>query len=546
MTIIADTLWYARMAAALARVVLRPVSYEETVAMVRRRMAARDQRFLALAALHIYGYPQSPYLQLLGHAGCEYGDLETLVRQRGLEPTLESLRRAGVYLSYEEFKGKVPVVRNGRTFHFSEQDFANPFLRAGVETRTGGTRSRGSPVSVGLQFVAESMSLNFHLALAALNLLGQPAVLWSPGVSLLGGSLAFAHIGNPPVRWFAMHDPNDPSLGPRSRRLPRLTALLARGRGIRLPPPEFTPVDTPEPVLAELLSLRDRRGGCFIFTSPSAAVRLAALADRWGATLRGVTFLAGMEPLTPGKAADVQRAGARVGSVYGFTEGGVAGIPCGGAQAPDDMHLAMQDFVLIPHRRPFGEIEELNAFMLTSLAAMPPKVMLNVEIDDFGEVTTRRCGCPLDALGLHQHLTSVRSFTKLTGEGSTILGTDCVRILEEVLPREFGGRSIDYQLLEVEDEQRLTRLLLLVSPDVGPVDERRVLERFIAEVRARTSQGMRMWRQAETIRVVRREPVATPRGKILPFHTQALAAFMVGGSADLAALAAPHPAGRPT
>jgi len=206
----------------------------------------------------------------------------------------------------------------------------------------------------------------------------------------------------------------------------------------------------------------------------------------------------------------------------------------------------MQDFVLIPHRRPFGEIEELNAFMLTSLAAMPPKVMLNVEIDDFGEVTTRRCGCPLDALGLHQHLTYVRSFTKLTGEGSTILGTDCVRILEEVLPREFGGRSIDYQLLEVEDEQRLTRLLLLVSPDVGPVDERRVLERFIAEVRARTSQGMRMWRQAETIRVVRREPVATPRGKILPFHTQALTAYMAGGSAGLAALATPHPAGRPT
>ncbi len=79
--------------------------------------------------------------------------------------------------------------------------------------------------------------------------------------------------------------------------------------------------------------------------------------------------------------------------------------------------------------------------------------MLNVESDDFGEFTTRRCGCVFDELGLGHHFAYVRSFTKLTGEGATLLGTDCVRILEEVLPREFGGRSIDYQLLETEDER---------------------------------------------------------------------------------------------
>jgi len=107
-----------------------------------------------------------------------------------------------------------------------------------------------------------------------------------------------------------------------------------------------------------------------------------------------------------------------------------------------------------------------------------------------------------------------------------------VHILEEILPREFGGRSIDYQLLEVEDEDRLTRLYLLVSPDIGPVDEARLLQRFIEEIQARTSQGLRMWRQAETIRVMHRHPVATPRGKVLPFHTQGLAAFMTAVSHD--------------
>jgi phenylacetate-coenzyme A ligase PaaK-like adenylate-forming protein len=258
-----------------------------------------------------------------------------------------------------------------------------------------------------------------------------------------------------------------------------------------------------------------------MFTTPSAAVRLAALAARWGVELDGVSILAGMEPLTPGKAAEVKARGARIGSIYGLTEAGIAAVPCGDPVEPDDMHLAMHDLALIPHRRSYGEVEALDAFMLTSLTSTPPKVLLNVETDDFGTLARRRCGCPLDDLGLHAHLSSVRSFTKLTGEGSTILGTDCVRILEEVLPREFGGRSIDYQLLEEEDEAHLTRLNLLVSPDVGAVDEGGIRQRFIEEVRARTAQHLRMWRQAETIRVMRRYPVATPRGKILPFHTQA-------------------------
>src|SRR3970282_2256616 len=162
---------------------------------------------------------------------------------------------------------------------------------------------------------------------------------------------------------------------------------------------------------------------------------------------------------------------------------------------------------------------------------------------DLSMVETRHCGCPLDELGLHQHLTYLRSCTKLTGEGSTILGTDCVRVLEEVLPREFGGRSIDYQLLEFEDADPLTRLILLVSPEVGPVDERRVLERFISEVRATTSRELRIWRQGETVQLTRRHPVATPRGKVLPFHTQALAAFLGAGAPGAAGLLPARPIG---
>ena len=54
----------------------------------------------------------------------------------------------------------------------------------------------------------------------------------------------------------------------------------------------------------------------------------------------------------------------------------------------------------------------------------------------------------------------------MTGEGMTLIGTDMVRILEEDLPRRFGGSPLDYQLMEEEDERGFTRLSLVVSPDV--------------------------------------------------------------------------------
>jgi hypothetical protein len=173
-------------------------------------------------------------------------------------------------------------------------------------------------------------------------------------------------------------------------------------------------------------------------------------------------------------------------------------------------------------------VGEVDALMLTSLTWSSPKILLNVEIDDFADVTQRTCGCMLGELGLHTHLSSVRSFTKLTGEGTTVWGTEVVRVLEEVLPREFGGRSVDYQLLEAEDDRHITRLFLVVSPSVGAVDEARVLARFKDAVWNGGSDGANrtpvIWQQGETIQVVRRDPVATRGGKLLPFHTLALTA----------------------
>jgi hypothetical protein len=65
---------------------------------------------------------------------------------------------------------------------------------------------------------------------------------------------------------------------------------------------------------------------------------------------------------------------------------------------------------------------------------------------------------------------------------------------------------------------------------VGPVDEDRVRQRFIDELRdpAQTRSLMPpLWRQAETVQVVRRDPVPTARGKLLPFHTLAQSSVSV-------------------
>jgi hypothetical protein len=261
-----------------------------------------------------------------------------------------------------------------------------------------------------------------------------------------------------------------------------------------------------------------------VVTTPSAATRLAMQAELRGTDLQRVALLVGAEPLTPGKNADITRMGARVGVRYNFTEAGAVGCPCGHPATFDDVHLMMDAFALVRRRREFNG-GAADAFVFTSLLPTSPKLLFNAESDDFGDVTERSCGCIWDQLGMRVHISNIRSFSKLTGEGMTLLGTDVVRVIEEVLPQTFGGRSIDYQLVEVEDEQRITRLHLIVNPSVGPVDDARVIETFIEGLRTpgqpRSFFLPPLWEQAGTIKVVRREPIVTAGGKLLPFHTQA-------------------------
>jgi len=155
----------------------------------------------------------------------------------------------------------------------------------------------------------------------------------------------------------------------------------------------------------------------------------------------------------------------------------------------------------------------------TTLLPSTPKIMLNLQVDDYATVETRSCGCDLETLGWNVHLRQIRSYRKLTGEGVTLVGSDMVQVLEEVLPRQFGGNALDYQMLEQEDESGLTRLYLIISPRVAIRDERAVLtvvNRALQDGSVAADVARTIWQDANTIQIKRMEPIWSERGKFSP------------------------------
>src|SRR6188508_2774260 len=114
---------YARFASGLRGFLAHPTTIEDARALLAERLAGRAESFLTVAERGIYGHPRSPYLALLRAAGCELDDLRAMVRADGLEAALSSLRRAGVYVSYEEWKGRQPLVRGSLEIEVGPHSF---------------------------------------------------------------------------------------------------------------------------------------------------------------------------------------------------------------------------------------------------------------------------------------------------------------------------------------------------------------------------------------------------------------------------------------
>jgi hypothetical protein len=297
---------------------------------------------------------------------------------------------------------------------------------------------------------------------------------------------------------------------------------MGRLFGASIPWPEHVGLDEAIVVARCAFETLKAHKACLILAPVSRALRVCLAAREAGLDLTGATFMIAGEPPTPAKVKGIEQSGARHFPTYGLAESGRIGGGCARPVDGNDLHLFKDGFAIIqkPRLVPGTEIE-VAAFNVTSLMTTTPKIMLNVEIDDYGIIEERSCGCPLESLGFTEHLRDIHSFRKLTGEGVTLVGSEMVHILEEVLPSRFGGSPLDYQLLEEEDEQGFTRLSLLISPNVEIEDENRVIETVfdgLGRISAGADSARAIWSQARILRIKRTQPVWTARGKFMPLH----------------------------
>ena len=546
MSVFADLKMYLRFARGLRGFLRQTISLEEARAIVRRRMGERENNFLRLIERGIFGYPHSPYQPLLKLAGCELGDIRNMVRSKGLEGTLRALRAEGVYVTFEEFKGRQPIVRQGREIRVTPHDFDNPYLSHYYQIETGGTTGAGTRIQMDLDHLAALAPIHV-LGNEAHGVLDSPCVIWLgilPDSSGFNNILGYARSARFFEKWFTPIVSGDLKPALKYRVATIYIIMAARLFGAPIPWPQRVRLDQADVVAHSIAEILKASGSCLIRTHVGMAVRVCVAAREAGIDFTGATFVGGGEPPSPAKVREITGTGARYVPNFFFTEAGLAGISCAHPTDDNDLHFFKDILALIQHPRRVPQADmTVDAFHFTTLLPTAPILMLNVESDDYGILETRPCGCSLESYGFTDHLRQIRSFGKLTSEGVTLVGSEMVRILEEVLPAKFGGSALDYQLIEQEDENGLTRISLVISPKISITDESAVI-RTVHEALAQSSVAADLaqahWSQADTFRVKRMEPVWTARGKLMPFRP-ARAQRAAGPSTESASSSAGKP-----
>jgi hypothetical protein len=155
MSIVSNSFKYPRLALDLRKYLRKRITLEQSKRVISERLRDRELNFLNRLEKGVYLNPRSPYYTLLKMAGCEFGDIKSLVAQDGVEGTLRRLLEEGVYLSWEEFKGKADVVRCGTRFSFDQRDLDNPHSPGWMEGQSSGARSAGTRTKFDLRQLFE-------------------------------------------------------------------------------------------------------------------------------------------------------------------------------------------------------------------------------------------------------------------------------------------------------------------------------------------------------------------------------------------------------
>jgi hypothetical protein len=297
---------------------------------------------------------------------------------------------------------------------------------------------------------------------------------------------------------------------------------VCRLHGVKVPRPERVPLDRADIIVRWMEKVLREEGQVLVSGGVSLSLRIAVAANEMGVDLTGATLSGGGEPPTETKVAIITGTGARFLTSYHFSEVGAVGLPCQNPVDCNDHHLIVDHLEVLQYPRKVpGTDVTVDAFNVTTLLPTAPKIMTNVEIDDYGTIENRNCGCEWEQMGFIKHVRDIRSFRKLTGEGMTLIGSDMERILDQVLPEKYGGSAQDYQLLEEEVEGGFTRRSIIVSPRVILGDESAVIRTVLEELGrgdAAADLARAFLSQGKSLGVKRMDPIWTDRGKLMPLH----------------------------
>jgi hypothetical protein len=514
----AEAAMASRLVSGLGPFFSAPLTLRECRSRVERSLEHRQSRFLALVRRGIYEHPPSPYLPLLKRAGASFADVEALVARGGVEYALARLYDAGVRVTLDEFKGRHPIRRGDLEVVTTGRTFDNPLSTTHYQLQSSGSRGPAARHGVDLDMLTHEACYE-RLFMEDFGFLDRPFGLWRivpPGGSALKTVLRLSRVGIAVDRWFSQ-TPLSFRHGPKHAIFLRTIQAAARLRGRPFPTPVHVSLQQAE-IVAEWVAARRAEGRpAVLSTSSSCAVRVSAAALERGLDIRGTFFRSGGEPLSEGKMEVIRRAGCGAQTHFAMSEVGLIGIGCRHAVAPDDVHL-MADKVAVLQRE--AGAAGVPGLWLSTIHWSAPRLMMNVDLGDYGVIERRRCGCVWDSLGFTEHFHTIRSYEKLTTGGMHFVGADLIALAEETLPARFGGHATDFQFVE-EEEHGLPRVHLVISPRVGPLDEDAVAGEVLSALGGRDAAHRAMaafWRDGQTLRIVRREPYATRTGKIQTLH----------------------------
>jgi len=498
----------ARFALGLKGFVQEKLTFEQARMDIKERLEGRRENFLKLVKKGIFEYKLSPYLPLFKSSNYVFSDVEKMVDKNGIEGALKILKDDGIFFTIQEFKSR-------------EKDFDNPYIAACYETRTAGTRSAGTRVAVDFHYFSQ-VAANKGLMVDAWGLSGFPLIIIRPAFPFGSGMkimLTLSKFGIYPEKFISPLEAKGLSF--RNRLGVAYIMNMGNFFGAKFKKPEYIDFNNIHKIIEIIDGFNKKHGKCLVATNVSSAVRICLAAKDKGIDLKGVVFRGGGEPMTPDRLKVIEERGAIYILSYSFCEaGGAVGFLCTKPAAIDDVHL-FKDFLTIISYRKDVSGRQVDAFLATSLLPSAPKILLNVENGDHGVIEDRECGCPYGRLGYNTHIHDIRSFEKLTGEGMTFYGADLIQIMENVLPARFGGSALEYQIVEEKDENGIARLVILVAPAVGPIDENELIKTVLDELGKGNDSSRMMadlWARLSVVKVRRSAPFVTKAGKMYPLH----------------------------